>query len=258
MAVTATLYQVRAETIEQIERGRTQTLQCRVYDGGALVAPTEAGSTVSIYDASNTAIVDAAAVTVASSIATYSLAAATTSSLTRSEGWRIEWTLVMADATTRLIAQDAVLCSRRLLPPATAADLFRRVPSLDPSGDHPIHSMTAAEFDSFLDEAWVTIEASLISKGRRPWLIVSPQALREVHIVTALALIFESFATRLKPAYQEIAASYRQQLPAAWAEVRLTYDSDDDGTANGGANPQRVGASTTVWLSGRGSAAWGS
>ena len=249
MSVTDVLYQVRTETLEQIERGRINLLRCRVYDAGQLVAPTASGSTITIYDASNTAIISAAAVTVASSEAQYSLAAAATSSLSRGDGWRIEWTLVLADGTTRVIRQDAALVTRRLLPPAVMADIFRRVPSLDPDGDHPIHTMTLAELDPFLDDAWLSIEAQLIATGRLPWLVSSPQALREVHILSTLAIMFGAFATRLGTAFMEQAADYRAQLREAWAAVRLVYDPTDEGQPTS----KRTAAQPSVWLMAHGS-----
>ena len=59
-----------------IQRGQAQDLSCPVYLAGALVAP--ASGSVSIYNASGEAVVDGAAVSVVSSLATYTLSAPTT------------------------------------------------------------------------------------------------------------------------------------------------------------------------------------
>lgn len=246
MSVSATLYTARAETIEMIERARDNVVTQPVYDAGALVAPSS--GTVTVYDSTGTSVATPT-VTIVSSVATATVTAASLPvTLSLGEGWRVEWLLTMPDGTVRQIRRDAALVRTRLLPPAGWADVFRREPGLDPSGAHPIHSLTLAELDPYLDEAWVQLEGRLIAAGRRPWLILSPQALREVLILSVLALIYQSFVTRLKPAYQEIAQSYAAARELAWSQVRLTYDADDDGLADGGDTPEQIGAQSSVWL----------
>jgi hypothetical protein len=243
---TDPLYQARAETLEQIERGRDNLLQQPIYDAGALVAPTALGSTCTVYDGSN-AVVATPTVSVVGSVAVATLLAASTSSLSLGEGWRVEWVLLIAGAA-RKVRRDAALVLSRLLPPATLADLFRIDPALDPDGDHPIHSMTAAELDPFLDEAWIRIEGKLMSNGRRPWLAMSPQSFRELHCNKSLELIFRSFATRLNPAYLDMARFYAGEADKSWPELRFAYDSNQDGVADGGGEPVQVGGPTSVWL----------
>ena len=104
--------------------------------------------------------------------------------------------------------------------------------------------MTLAELDPCLDDAWLSIEAKLVSMGRMPWLISSPQALREIHILSTLALLFGEFETRLNPAYAQMAADYRAQLAQAWADVRLVYDPSDEGAPTS----TRTAAIPSVWL----------
>jgi hypothetical protein len=248
MSVSDTLYQARVETVEMLERAKDAVLRQPVYDAGALVAPTAIGSTCTVYNSNNVVVVSPT-VSVVSSVATATVTAATLPvTLTLGEGWRVEWQLLMPDGTTRLVRRDAALVRTRLLPPAGWPDVFRREPGLDPSTAHPIHALTLAELDPYLDEAWVQLEGRLIAAGRRPWLVISPQALREVLILSVLALVYQSFVTRLKPAYQEIAAQYAAQRELAWSQVRLVYDADDDGAADGGDTPEQVGGQTSVWL----------
>lgn len=248
--MTAALYQHRTELVAQLERGRDNVLTAEIVDAGAPVTVTEAGSTVTVYDAGNVAIVDAAAITLVSGVPTYTLTAATTTDLPRGEGWRIEWSLVLPERTQGF-RRDAALVTCRLAPPATLADVFRRVSSLDPSGAKPITGKTLAELDGYLDDAWISIEGRLVVAGRRPWLILSPQALREPLIVGTLALIFEDLATRLNAAHAETARAYRADYSRWWADARFAYDADDSGAADSGASgPVQVGASGTLWLSG--------
>src|SRR3990167_10162710 len=163
----------RFETPTLIERGRAQTLQCRVYRAGALAAPSS--GTVSIYDQANTAQVSAQAVTVSGSIATYAYNPAAT--LVLADGWRIEWLLTMPDANVHTFRNEAALV--RCAPHAnvTEADLYRRCSSLDPSGPAVIHAQP--HFADKLDEAQVDVANRLLAAGNRINLVLSPAALRE-------------------------------------------------------------------------------
>lgn len=242
-------YTTRLPLPDLIVRGRNHTIQCPVYRDGAVVAVTEAGSTVSVYDESNTAIVDAAAVTVTSSIARYVITAATTTSLALSERWRVEWTLVLAAA----LAPDAVIQARNsaslvrhgLEPVIGDVDLWRVVPALDPTGTAPITPRST--YQTVIDEAWTAIQLRIIAAGNRPNLILEPSALREVHLAESLALLFGDLAAR-SPTYETRAAEYRLQAKEAWGRVNLLYDSSDAGQADSG----RRAMSPVISLCGRG------
>ena len=229
---------------DMLERGRANALSCPLWQDGALVAPTEAGSTVTIWDGSGTVIVDAAAVTVTADIAAYSYTPA--ASIAYSEGWRVEWSLVISGAP-QVFRNDAALVRVVIYCPIADADLFRRVSSLNPAGDHPISSLT--DFQDFIDEAHTTIQNRLISAGNRPNLISSPSALREAYLTLALALIMEDFQTRLNDTYTERATEYRRQYERAWGILRFSYAPDDESTTS--ASLRRRSASPAVWLTSR-------
>lgn len=228
---------------DQLERGRPNALSCPVWQGGALVAP--ASGTVTIYDGGGAVLVSAAAVTVTGSIATHSYTPAAT--IGYSEGWRVEWSLVIA-GVTHVFRNDAALVRAVLHSPITDADLFRRVSALDPAGAAPISSLT--DYQDFLDEAHAIIQLRLIANGNRPNLILSPSALREAYITLALALIFGDFETRLSETYADRSAEYRRQYERAWADLRFAYAATDEAT--GAASLRRRSASPVVWLTSRG------
>lgn len=234
-------YSARFESPTLIERGRSNTLQCRVYRAGALVAPS--AGTITIYDDSDTAVVSAAAVTITSSIAEYAYNPAST--LTLADSWRVEWALTMPDGNVHKFRNEAALV--RCVPAnnITEADLYRRVSALDPSGSAPIHSAT--DFADKIDEAETMITLRLYEAGKRIYLMVSPSELREVRVLLTLALIFEDFSVRLNAAYAEAAANYRNQYEAAWGRLRLTYDTDDDGDPEVG----KVAPSAILFLTSR-------
>lgn len=246
MSTSDTLYTARFELADLLELGKANALQCRVYRAGRLVAPT--AGTITIYDASNTALVSAAAATISSSIATYSLLAATIASSSLGEGWRIEWSLTMPDGEVHVFRNDAALVRRRLYPVVTELDLYRVESSLDPRKDGVIHSENA--FVDKLDEAFIQMENRLIERRNRPNLILSPSSLREVHLYWTLALIFEDFATPLNPGFAEKAKTHRENLRDAWNRIRWAEDAYDTG-----ADPQpgaRKSGANTMWLTSRG------
>lgn len=252
MSSTDTLFRARFMLPELLEQGKANILKCPVYLAGALVAP--ASGTISIYDPSNTAVVDAAAVTVTSSVATYSLASATIADFARGEGWRVEWTLTFTSpAEVHRFGNEAALVRNRLYPVVTEADLYRVVSALDPAkGAACIHSESS--FTDKIDEAFNQLEQWLIGEGNRPNLILSPSALRKAHLYLTLSLIFEDFATRLNVAFEQRAAGYREQFRQARGEFKFLYATPaDDGQAVGGAKGQRRGGPRTLWLTSTGS-----
>lgn len=240
-----TLYRSRFESPTLIERGRSQTLVCRVYaaTGGALSAPTS--GTVTITDAANTAQVSAAAVTITDSIAVYVYAPAAT--LTLADGWRLEWALLMGDGNVHTFRNDGALVRCVPHPNVTEADVYRRCSALNPSGSAPI--TTSTDLADQIDAAWVILSGRLLNAGNRINLVMSPSALYESMILLVLALKFEDLRTRLNAAFSELAADYRNQFEAEWARVRLVYDQADDGQADGRGRKSGV---ASVWLTSRG------
>lgn len=225
-----------------LERGRANVLTCPLYSAGSLVAPDS--GTVTIRDGSD-AVVSAASATITGDVATYSYTPPATLSL--GEGWTVTWVLTIGSDELEVV-NEAALVRRRLSPVVTDADLFRRVPSLDPAGSATITSAT--DYQDFLDEAWAEIQQRLIDQGNRPNLILSPSALRRVHLYLTLALIFEDLSTRLREDYTAQADRYRGMYSDAWRELNFVYDTDDDGVAETPA--RRRAATPTIWLGGRG------
>lgn len=240
MSSTETLFTFRISTPNYLERARTQVVKLPAYRDGALVAPTASGSTFSLFDSSNTAIVDAQPVTVSGSVAEYTLTDTVLSEdLELADHWREEWSLVMPDGTTRLVRRDAGLCLHMLYPVVTLEDLVARhrtltdiLPKADPYAQ------------GYLDNAWITLNNRIVSKGRRPYLIMSPWALKEVHETLALSLIFYDATTSLQEGggqYKRDGDRYKADSDNAWAALSFAYDANqdgvDDGTDNVAAEP---------------------
>ena len=247
MSATPTNYSARFRLPTLIQRGVTQRIACPIYRDGALVAPMS--GTITLRDAAGALVVDAAAVSVVSSIAEY--AVVTSSTIGLEEGWQVVWTFVIDAATTLTFRNEAALVRQIPYPPCSDVALFARVSSLNPSGSNPITSL--ANYQTYLDEAWVEIRGRLIAAGNRPELVISSTALRRPHLLLTLALIFEDLATRLNEAHEARAAHYRAEYDLSWSDVRFEYDADDDGLSDG--RDRRPGT-PVVWLGSQRGSKW--
>lgn len=236
----------RLLTPDYFVQAADNAISCPLWQDGALVAPTQAGSTVSVYNGNSTAIVSAAPVTVTGSIATYTvLAASLPTTLPRGMGWRVEWSLIIPSVTPspRVFRNAAGLTRSALVPVVTDADLFRRESGLNPAGAAPVSSLT--DYQDYIDEAWITLHGRLVGKGSLPHLIMEPSALREPHLTLALHLIFQDFRTRLAETWREKAEDYANQYKAAWSELVFEYDASDSGQSDG---RRKRAAGATRWL----------
>lgn len=247
MSSSDTIYTARLPLPELIEQGRDNAVECAVWRDGALAAPSS--GTVSLYNSSNTAIVDGASVTVTGSIATYTVTAATVADQALEEGYRIEWALTMPDGVVHTFRNDAALVRARLYPVVTASDLYRRHPDLDPSNAASLVASGTTHQDA-LDEAWVEIQLRLIGKGNRPNLVMSPSSTRLLHLYLTLEMVFRDFSTTSgEGKWESLALSYQSKAEAAWHDLGFLYDEGDDGAVD---DPQvRRTATPSIWLNGR-------
>lgn len=239
MSLDSAPYSARIPTPYDLVRGQATTIRCPIYRDGELVEPSS--GTCTVYDGSST-VVSTGATTLIGSTSTYTFTPS--SSLTLGEGWRVEWSLTIS-SVVHVFRSDAALVRMALYPVISDQDLFRRVSGLNPSASAPLSSLST--FQDYLDEAWTCIVLRLIGKGNRPALISSPSALREVHILLSLSLIFEDFAVRLRPSYSDDAARWRAQYETEWDRLSFTYDSGDTGVSSA----QRRAAQGPLILSGR-------
>ena len=232
---------VRFPLPDLIVRGKDHTISAPVYSAAALVEPS--GATVSIFKPDNSALVTAAAATITDKVAQYTIAAATTNGQQLAEGYRVEWSLTVATATAPdgviLAINDAALGRRVFDPVISAADIWRRMRTLNPGHRSRIQSDTLQDE---LSESWTEIQHQLIDQGNRPNLIMSPTSLRRAHLCLAIAYTYEN----LGKAYAEEAMHWRQRYQSAWAELSFLYDRGDAGQADD--SQKRRPALSGIWL----------
>ncbi len=232
---------VRLPLPDLIVKGRDHTIFAPVYFDGALVAPSSA--VVSVFKPDNSALISAAPATISGDVAQYTITAATTTGEQLAEGYRVEWTLSVSTASAPdgviLAVNDAALVRRVFNPVVSAADIWRRLRTLNPSHRSRIQSDTLQDE---ISESWTEIQHALIDQGNRPNLIMSPTSLRRAHLCLAIAYTFENLG---KP-YTEEAMSWRQRYQAAWAELSFLYDDGDSGQASD--TGKRRPAMAGIWL----------
>lgn len=239
--MAATLYSARLIGPEVIEAGMNNVVTCPVYRDGALVVPTV--YTLTVWNSANV-IVAQPTVSVVSSVATATITAASLSGQSNGDGWRMEWALTLA-GIVHTFRRDAALVYRRLYPVVTDADLLRlhtdltrRMPS------------TESSYQDYLDEAWATIESRLIMSGKRPWLALSPSALRDLHLFGTLSRIFRDLAQGGPgTAEWELAAEYDRKYESAWSQV--TYPQAVESSGQAESLRRRRASQPTMWLAGK-------
>ena len=232
---------VRFPLPDLLVQGKDNTVSAAVYLNAAIVAPTAA--TVSIYNASNVAVVSGAVASIVDGVASYQLTAAATTDQTRGEGWRIEWSLSVAGTVSpdgKIIAtNDAALVLRGVHPVVTAADIHRRLRAMNPNNRARLQS---SDLQDEISESWTEIQQALIDQGNRPNLIMSPSSLRRAHLALAIAYVFENMG---KP-YTDEAMHWRDRYREAWRDLSFLYDHSDSGEIDDPA--KRRPSTATLWL----------
>lgn len=223
-----TLYSARFNAPDLIEREKTQTLSMSLYRDGSQV--TVSSGTIDIFDNNNEKVVDAAAITVVSDSATYSLVdTLVPSTLGYSSLWREEWTLVVAGETIKF-TRDAHLVRRRLYPAVDLARLYARHSDLQRS-----FPKNRTSWQHALDEAWDVVVYDLITDGRFHYKVVSPWSLNKVLLFKALEIAFTELSTFVQGVgrYTELMDRYERKYERAWATLQFEEDADQDGATDG-------------------------
>jgi len=235
----------RFQMPDLIEVGVANTLTLDLFFDGARATDTFTVGTVAIIDPSGV-VKYSGAFDSTSGTPTVVLPLGQFSTTDLGASWTVEWTLT-ALFPIEVYRNEAAIVRRRLFPVVTDLDLFRRASGLDPSGTNPITSLS--NYQDFLTEAWISIQLRLINSGDRPNLILSPSALRDVHLFLTLSLIFRDLSTRLNEAYLDHSDRYSDMYEAAWSQLRFKYDTGaEDGIS---ADDLKRGAIPSVWLCGR-------
>lgn len=230
----STDYQIEFRAPHYIVRGADTVLEAPVYLDASPVAPS--AGTITIYDGNGTAVVSAAAVTITTGIATYTVLGTTTASLDLSSDWWVVWSLTVAGAPVS--ARNAAALVRYLYRcPVSHAMILKREPTFT------AWPRTQSSWRPQIEEAWDEILGRLLEDGRQPHLITTPHSLRRPALYLALSLIAELQATLAVGAdrYSAKAAHYHELYEESWNATNFGYDTDEDGDTDAeGVSPAGV------------------
>lgn len=228
-----------------LERAKSQTLSFYIYSDGSIIDPTS--GTITIFDQNKNEIVSAAAVTVSGTTpnkyVTYSLSSSVIpSTLTLSDNWLVEWSIVVS-GETHIFRQEACLALRSFYPVVSDSDITSR--------HYNISSLVSTQkpIATYTNEAWNILNAKLFS-NKRPYLIMSSWALREVHICKTLALIMRDLETTSqgRGKYAELADFYENAFEKEYDKLSFKYDESETNTP---AQAEVQSGVSVIYLQGR-------
>lgn len=202
---------------------RNNKLACPVEYAGDVVACTQSGSTFTLYDPGQTAIVSAAAVTVGvDGIATYTvLAASLPSTVTLGEGWREKWTLVLPDGT-RTIDRPAAVCRVPLYPVITDQDLIDEQTSIL---THAGSAVTT--FQPKITAAWKDILCDVAAGGWLSYTMKPASAFRKAHLYRTLGKVYRSFmSSNPRGNFKDLADHYDNLAAVAWSQLSVQLSTE--------------------------------
>lgn len=250
-----TLRAARFPFLDVLCRGRANVVEYPLYvvSTGAVDAPTQSGSTFTLLDPAGEAVVDAAAVTVTSSIAEYTIPALTlpTTLTPLGEGWKEEWRLVFG-GVTYLYERTAALALTNLIPTVTDQDITDLYPSWTRA-----RGSVVTTYGAWIAAAWKQLVQRLITEGHLLYLVRTPEAFREMHLNLSIALV----ARGVKPtsgtgesSWLADAQHHEKLYEAAYKATNWQADYDHDGRVDDPTKRQRGGTTLHAFGATRGRA----
>ena len=237
MSNSETLYTFRDAFPNVLAVDRAQTVRMEVRRDGALDAPTQVGSTYSLFEpGGQTAVVDEEAITVTAGIALFVISQVTLpTTLDLGEGYFEIWDLLLSDGTQRQVRREASLAIRELYPVLAEIDLEGEYPDITFALGTVLTS-----YQPFIDEAWKRIINRLIAEGVLTYLVMSPTAFRDTHRELTFYLMFKWFFMKQgqDSRWADLFKSHLSAYEAAWGKLNFVLDADHDGIAD---SSERVG-----------------
>jgi hypothetical protein len=224
MASGHTDYTFRQAGPDVLQREQNNTVKLEVWRDGALVAPTS--GTLTLFDPGGEKLIDAQAVTISSSIATYTITSATLpSTVDVGRLYMLRWKLTISGQAFEV--QRACTVARfPMVLPVTDNDLVDgEYPDLvEQLGDY------GANLQKFLDSAKRDVLRELEQKGQWPDIITSPSDLYEPIRQLAYAKVFRFlFNTNDSDRSQILMTLHQDKYEKVLRELTARFDRDDDG-----------------------------
>jgi hypothetical protein len=228
MSSGETEYTYRQGGPDVLQRARANTVTLEVWRDGAKVAPS--APTVSLIRPSGTFVVEDAAASIVSDVATYTIGAG---SLPVSEDvgrlYQLRWTLTIG-GLARTVNRACTLAQYPMVLPVTDADLTDgEYPDLvDQLGDY------GSNLQTFLSAAKRDVLRELEQAGQWPDIITGPSDLYEPIRQAAFVKVFRFlFSTNDSERSERLMELHRAEYSKVMKDLRVRMDRDDDGLPDG-------------------------
>lgn len=208
-----------------VQQARAETLDCPLYDARGQASQVAAG-TYSLLDPDGTAVVDAAAVTVTSGVATYALGAAFADAYdVPQQPWRERWVL-----DGRTFEREVHVCRVAPVAHVSTEDLFR----MHPTWRRQLPA-SRTSYNEPIEDAWNELVGRLLGDGLLPQRALNWWSLGTVHKYWAASIVCRDFATD-NPAdsrWDRLAEAYwKRSQEELEQRTKVQRDSDEDGVAD--------------------------
>jgi len=214
-------------------RDRDVPVRLEIWSELGLVEPTSVELTV--YDADDSVVVDALALTVGSDLVAAGTVTAATlpTTLDLSPSWRAEWAVTVG-GEDHIWDQAAMLVRRPWVPTVTQADLLAACPQLRNAYSVSDQADMTALSD-IVRAAAEDLQCMLAQDGRRPQLIVDGHHLNRHLVLECLSRIFRGAMYDTDPAnlaaVENLAKAYEDKACASWDAMNFRYDGGETGKA---------------------------
>ena len=212
---------------EVFERAKTATTTLKIYEDGVAVIPSSA--TFTLFNSDGLKVVDgvAAAISAGGELSYVLLASSIPEITPFSDNWLIQWEATIS-GKTYTYRRTAAICRTKLYPVISDIDLTQLYSDLE-----NIRPSNLTSYQQYIDEAWILIIERLKSQGNFPYLIISNQSLRPVHLDASLMLIWrDMISSGLGDGrYSELAIEHRRSFESGFQRLSFKYDTNEEGIA---------------------------
>ena len=216
-----------------LQKGKAETLSLAWYANGILAAPTS--GTYTLSDADGTAVITAAAVTVASQVATYALGATALNAYTLPQGsWRESWALTVS-GVVETVEREVMVCRVAPVQHLVQDDLYRMHSDwsrLLPPG--------RTSYDEPIQAAWEELLQRMLGQEIIPHQVLNWWAVTVVHKYWAASIICRDFSTgeTRDGRWGQLSKAYEQRANEEYDRLFLKKDNDEDGVADSSTTQQ--------------------
>jgi hypothetical protein len=150
------------------------------------------------------------------------------------DDYQVRWAITVAGVQHH-VRQAAMVCRSVVRPTLTPADIYLRMPALDPASEAPLTVFASGKsVMTVAAAAWREVLEDLAQRAFRPHMIITPEALAPVHLALTLQRLCEMLASTMDGGpYLELADRFRDETSERWKKVtiKVAPDTQTEGRA---------------------------